>query len=49
MRALMNNLGELLFFILCMQIVHSCQQCNTNTKLGKLIELQEGYGTKKAN
>lgn len=41
MKRIAQSLGELLLFILIMQVVHSCQQCNTNSKLDELIKLQE--------
>lgn len=37
----MESALELLIKIFAMQIIGSCQQCNTNSKLNKLIELQE--------
>lgn len=42
MKKLLEAGVELLILIFVMQIIHSCQQCNTNSKLDKLIELQEG-------
>lgn len=41
MKKLLSGGIELLTLIVIMQIIGSCQQCNTNSKLDKLIELQE--------